>query len=388
MKILRFDSVGGASGDMILGALVGLGVDIGKLKSDVASLGIEDFTFETAEHSEYGLSGSRLTVNINNPPEQHRHLNDIRDLITKSNISDNAKATAIKTFTLLAEAEAEIHGVQPEEVHFHEVGALDSIIDIVGSCIAMDMLGVDEILVGPLPLGSGTVECMHGTIPVPSPATLALIKQHPVIQTDEPFELVTPTGAALLMSLCEPAVNSAQASVVSGPSYSFGHTTLKNRPNLLRATILDTSDAAATDECLVLECNIDDTVPELIGSLSTELLKKGALDVFTTPIQMKKQRPGTLLSVLCKPVDRETFLETIFNECTTFGVREHLTHRTILDRRHVEVETPYGKVRIKTGSRKGRDITSAPEHDDCVKCAEEHGVPVRTVYESALKAIA
>ena len=388
MRTLRFDSVGGASGDMILGALIGLGVDATKLSTELASLGIEDFAIETEDHSEHGLSGIRTTVRIDTPPKHSRHLSDILTLISAGALSEGAKQRAIDTFTVLAEAEASIHGVKPEEVHFHEVGALDSIIDIVGSCIAMDQLGIDDAVVGPLPLGSGTVECMHGTIPLPSPATLALIKDHPVVQTDEPFELVTPTAAALLMSLTPHGSDTAPSSVAVGPCASFGHRTLKSRPNLLRATIFETGTCTTTDECLVLECNIDDTVPELIGSLSSQLMANSALDVFTTPIQMKKQRPGILLSVLCKPTDRDSILETIFNECTTFGVREHLTRRTILDRRYVDVETAYGTVRVKTGSWKGRDITSAPEHDDCVKCAKEHGVPVRTVYEAALKATA
>jgi uncharacterized protein (DUF111 family) len=223
-------------------------------------------------------------------------------------------------------------------------------------------------------------------LPVPVPATVELLKGHPTVQTQEPHELVTPTGAALLMEWKSAA--SPPSSVSTGPvGHGFGHRHLDSRPNLLRARLLETVEQdEATDDGLVLECQVDDTVPELLGALVERLLREGALDAFTTPVQMKKQRPGTLLTVLCRPGQKAALLDLIFRESTTFGVREYPTNRTVLERRHVEVETPYGAVRIKIGTWHGEDVTSAPEMDDCIKRAEEHGVAVRRVYEAALQA--
>jgi uncharacterized protein (TIGR00299 family) protein len=268
---------------------------------------------------------------------------------------------------------------------------VDAIVDIVGSCAALDMLGVGAVRVGPLPLGTGTLTCEHGILPVPAPATVEILGAHPVVQTDEPAELVTPTGAALLMTWKELAgsdTDAAKAGTIQRVGYGLGHKALKTRPNCLRGMLVESraGETAPEDACVVLECNLDDTVPELLGSLCQRLMEKGALDVFTTPVQMKKQRPGTLLTVLCLPSDREPFVEMIFAETTTFGIRHRSTQRTVLDRRHADVETPYGTVRVKIGSWQGKDITHAPEHEDCVRCAREHSVPVRTVYEAALRA--
>jgi len=417
MRILRFDSVGGASGDMILAALIGLGIDMEALRQQLTSLALEQFEVQDVPFSDHGLNGIQVTVSVPKPERlPHRNFTDIRKLIEKGGLSDQAKAMSIKVFERLAEAEARVHNTTPDKINFHEVGAIDSIVDIVGSCIVIDMLAVDEVVVGPLPLGRGTTRCEHGILPIPVPATVELLKGHPVVQTDEPFELVTPTGAALLTAWkSRPEVSRRRQGYggqggqlahrspehigsrgeggrsevrVMKTANGFGHRKLKGRPNLLRAILLEAEaeHPSDTDECLVLECNLDDTVPELLGSLTQKLIEKGTLDVFTTPVQMKKQRPGILLTVLCRPEDRESFLDLIFSETTTFGIREYITRRTILERRHVEVETPYGKVRVKIGSWKGKDITRSPEHDDCVRCANEHGVSVRTVYEAALRA--
>lgn len=394
MKILRFDSVGGASGDMILASLIGLGIDVQALREQLASLPIEQFEIREKPFSDHNLKGTQVTVDVPNSDRlTERNLNDIRGIINKSGLSDQVKAMSVRVFERLAKVEARVHNTSPEKIHFHEVGAMDSIVDIVASCAALEMFEVDGVAVGPLPLGHGTIQCEHGIIPVPVPATLELLKGHPVVETDEPFELVTPTGAAILMEWKKKGPSDHRTiglsdgkSVVVATANGFGHRKLNDRANMLRATIMKTvdKDSVSADECLVLECNLDDTIPELLGSLSQKLIEKGALDVFMTPVQMKKQRPGTLLTVLCRPQDRELFLDIIFSESTTFGIREHMTQRTFLERRHVEVETPYGKIRVKTGSWKGKDITRAPEHDDCVRCAKARNVPVRTVYEAAL----
>lgn len=390
-RTIRFDSVGGASGNMLLGALVDLGADVDAIRRYLSTLSLEPFEITTEALREHGFAGTFLNVAI--PPDTpmpHRHLSDIRRLIEEADLPADAAELTLLTFEKLANAEAAVHGTTPDKVHFHEVGAVDSIVDITGACLALHLLGIDHVEVGALPLGQGEIKTAHGVMPVPVPATVELLKGHPVKQTSEPFELVTPTGAALLMTWSEKLSGSNPCPTncrVEATGVGFGQRKLQQRPNMIRAIMLQPE--AASDElepCLVLECNLDDTVPELLGSLSQKLLAGGALDVFTTSVQMKKQRPGTLLTVLCRLDDREAMLDAIFTESTTFGVREHVTRRTVLGRRHQAVETDYGTVRVKIGTWKGRDITTAPEHGDCVRCAEERGVAVRTVYEAALRA--
>ncbi|MBA4389060.1 MAG: TIGR00299 family protein [Verrucomicrobia bacterium] len=386
---ISFDSIGGASGDMILATMLGLGVDLALLKKQLASLKIGRFDIVVSKCSEYGLNGQRVTVKIPHEHHPHRHLSDIRRLIRRSSLDERTKRLSMRVFERLAAAEGKVHGVSPEEVHFHEVGAMDSIIDIVGSCAALCMLGVTGVRAGSLPLGHGTIKTAHGVLPCPAPATVELLKGYPVMDVDEPFETVTPTGAALLVTWQEELGASHQSSIITAVAQGFGHRKLAGRPNMLRAVLSETAggaDSEEHDQCLILESNLDDTVPELIGSLSQKLMEKGALDVFSIPVQMKKQRPGTLLTVLCRPASRETMIDLIFSESTTFGVREHIADRTILARRIEEVTTRYGKVRVKIGTRKGKDITRSPEHDDCAGLAARHGVPVRRVYEQAVAA--
>jgi uncharacterized protein (DUF111 family) len=250
----------------------------------------------------------------------------------------------------------------------------------------LELLAIDSVAVGPLPLGHGAVKAAHGMLPLPAPATVELLKGMRVLPVDEPFETVTPTGAALLSTWSQSDAPSPTAGRLQRTGYGFGQHRYASRPNLLRALLLESAVEPAGDECLVLECNLDDTVPELLGSLATRLLSVGALDAFLTPVQMKKQRPGTLLTVLCRPGQREALLDLIFRESTTFGIREHPVRRTILARRQEEVATPFGKVRVKIGEWQGRVITRAPEHDDCARLAQQAGVAVRAVYEAALTA--
>ncbi|MEN7973066.1 MAG: nickel pincer cofactor biosynthesis protein LarC [Verrucomicrobiota bacterium] len=429
-KTLHFESIGGASGDMILGALVGLGVSADELNEELKSLKVDPFEIIADEVVEQGMSGIRARVEVH---EHHhhdhghhhgRHLSTILKLIDESELPDPVKIRASAVFQRIGEAEAAIHGVDIEKIHFHEVGAMDSIVDIVGCCLALHKLGADEVSIRSLPQGHGTIECAHGTYPNPAPATLRLLEGFPVEEVDEPFELVTPTGAALLSSwrTAETPITGSRAVKTA---YSFGHRKLNGRPNLLRASLYevaedDAEDEAAVwpghsprdlgsrlhgvgegdrvegcvgrgprprlseDEVLVLECNLDDTTPELVGCLFDQLLEAGALDVFTTPVFMKKQRPGILLTVLCAPSDREKTLDLIFLESTTFGVRERMERRTILERSFQTVETPFGDVRIKIGRRNGKAVTTSPEFEDCRKFAAESGVPVRNVYDAAL----
>jgi hypothetical protein len=400
MKTLRFDSIGGASGDMILGVLCDLGVSARQLEAAIATLPIETVHIQADPCKDKGITGTRMTVAIqaghhhHDAPHAHHHhhrtMADIRNMIQASGLPERTKAGSIRVFERLAAAEARIHDTTPDQVHFHEVGAVDSIVDIIGACLGLEWLGIERILVNELPAGHGTIQCQHGIIPNPAPATVELIKDHPVIQTDEPFELVTPTGAALLMTWQAdypvPGHERKQPSRIIKAGYGFGNRQLNHRANFLRGVIME-SDAIqpAEGDCVVMECNLDDTLPEVIGHLARQLLELGALDVFTTPVQMKKQRPGTLLTVLCQPAQRTALINAIFRESTTFGIREHTVSRTMLERRHETVNTPYGAVRIKIGRWQGEDITRSPEYEDCAQLAAKCGVALRLIYEAALR---
>ena len=389
-RILWFDSVGGASGDMILASLIDLGVAPSELNKALALLGDFHIEIEAHRHSEHGLRGTRLTVHAHEHHEEtghhhhHRRLSDIRNLIEPCPLPGAVRRNSLAVFGRLAEAEAHVHGTTPEDVHFHEVGALDAIADIVGACQSLHLLNVDQVGCSPLPQGHGTIECAHGTFPNPAPGTLELLKGFPVSHANEPFELVTPTGAALL-STWKTLETWPDGWTVKAIGHGFGQRKLNTRPNLLRAILLEAPAHAHADpeSCLVLETNIDDTTPELVGALVQKLLAAGAFDAFTTSIQMKKQRPGTLLTVLCAPKIKSVMMDLIFTESTTFGVREHLTRRTMLEREIVEAKTPYGIIRIKLGRWQGKLVTASPEYEDCARAAAEHQVPVRVVYESA-----
>ncbi len=390
-RTLWFDSVGGASGDMILASLIDLGVSPETLQTALASLGDFHIRLEVSKVSDHGLSGTRVAVHTHERHDSHHHrhahshrgLKDITTIIESASLPGLVKQQSITVFRRLAEAEAAIHQTTPEAIHFHEVGALDAIADIVGSCLGLSLLDVDRVGFSPLPAGHGTITCAHGTLPNPAPATMALLQGFPMVRVDEPFELVTPTAAALLSTWAGSSLPPA-GSTIGAIGHAFGHRKLNSRPNLLRATLMESSaNHNSSDDCLVLETNIDDTTPELVGALTQKLLASGAFDVFTTSIQMKKQRPGMLLTVLCAPSRRETLLDLIFTESTTFGVREYMTRRTMLERKWEPITTPYGQVRVKLGQWHGKTVTASPEYDDCLTLAEKTGAPLRTIYESA-----
>ncbi|HMP77359.1 MAG TPA: nickel pincer cofactor biosynthesis protein LarC [Kiritimatiellia bacterium] len=412
MKILAFDSIGGASGDMILAALADLGVDVAALSRELATLGIGPFEIESSRAMTAHLAGTRVRVVTEDDAHHHHHhdhphdhhhahehghepahhhhaphrgLAEIEALIGGSALPPAVKERALCVFRNIGEVEARMHGTTVDKIHFHEIGAVDSIVDIVGCCLALHRLGVDAIVVGPLPQGRGVIQCAHGTFPNPAPATVELLRGMAIAQTDEPYELVTPTGAALLADWKTHDAAPAGA-VVRRIGYGVGHRELRSRPNLLRAVLLEADEASSEDACLVLETNLDDITPELIGALTQRLLAAGALDVFTVAAQMKKQRPGVLLTVLCRPSDREPLLDLIFRESTTFGVREYPVRRTVLARRIERVPTPYGEISVKLGEWKGDTVVRAPEMEDCIRLAREHNVPVRLVYEAAQQA--
>jgi uncharacterized protein (TIGR00299 family) protein len=391
MKTLRFDSVGGASGDMVLGALVAVGVPVDAMQRAVDAVIPGSVTIGAERGESRGLAGMRVTVHAGHGHHhEHRGLETISAMIGKSGLPDRTRNMALAVFRRLAEAEGKVHGIPPDQVHFHEVGALDAIADVVASCAALEHLGADAVAVGPLPVGRGTTSAAHGALPLPVPAVAELLTGFPVMQTDEPYELVTPTGAAILTTWASemPAAAKAGPATIVGAGYGLGHRTLAGRANALRAMVLDEGAVAGDtpNRCMKLECNLDDMTPEVAGALFQKLMECGALDVFTTAVQMKKQRPGVLLTVLCRVEDREKMLDVVFREGTSFGVRESVVDRTVLDRRIETVQTAFGPIRVKCGTWKGEVVTRSPEYEDCAAAAKKHGVAVRNVIEAAIKA--
>lgn len=413
-KFLRFDSVGGASGDMILSALAAAGADFSIIEQNLNAFFPERLHFHTDPASSAGLNGLRVTVHAAHHPHHddsewpdahghghthahpahahpagthtHRGLAEIEHLLAHAPISDAARTLALAVFRKIAEAEAKIHGKTPDTVHFHEVGAWDSVADIVGACLALEQLGVSGVACGPLPAGTGTIRCAHGEMPNPAPATLELLAGMAVTQTDEPFELVTPTGAALLHVWTHTLAPLPATTTVLRSAFGFGSRTLNGRPNVLRATLLAAAEAespAAADGLLVLETNLDDCNPEWLGALTADLLKRGALDVWQMPATMKKGRPGTVLSLLATVADAAALREWIFRSTTTFGIRFYPVQRETLERRFESVRTPWGDVPVKIGTLRGDDITVSPEHDACASLAQANGLAPRHVYETA-----
>jgi len=388
MRIAYFDCFSGASGDMILAALIDAGVDIEVLREELSGLGVSGFTVKSEKVRKQGFAASRFEVELVGGQDQpHRHLKHIREIIQKSKLSAKVQEQALAIFTRLAEAEAAVHGTTVEKVHFHEVGAVDAIVDIVGACLGLSLLGVEKLYCSPIPTGSGTVVCEHGVMPVPAPATAKLLEGIPLAACEEQGELITPTGAAILTTLAEgfgamPGMRLAQVGIGAGRREG------QERPNILRVMIgeaADGGDEADTDEIVVLEANLDDISPEIVGYASERLLAGGALDVFTLPIYMKKNRPATLLTVLA-PVEGADELEAmIFQETSTFGVRRHSARRRKLVRETMTVETEHGSICIKIGRQGGRLVTAAPEYEDCCRVAEKTGLALREVMEQALR---
>jgi len=381
MKMIRFDSVGGAAGDMILAALAGLGADLNHIQKVLSDAITEDsFVIERTDFSDKGISGSKLNVRIIKASGIERGLHEIEHIIERSAMTPGAKELSNKVFHHLAHAEASVHQCHAHHVHFHEVGAVDSIVDILGSCMAFDMLGAEKVSFGPLPEGTGTFQCRHGIYPIPAPATLALLKGIRIVQTDEPFEMITPTGAALLTALPGGQNPVPAAATLLASACSFGSRKLNGRPNLLRATLLEIKDEENTpsaDSAVLLETNLDDISGEILGGLSEALLEAGALDVWTSPIFMKKQRPAVLLSVLIKPADSASFQKMIFRETGTFGIRVRPLERTVLQREICELKTEFGVIRVKKGYYNGELVSIKPEYEDCLKLAREHGIPLK-----------
>jgi uncharacterized protein (TIGR00299 family) protein len=395
MKILYFDCFAGAAGDMILGALLDAGLPFEALREALGSLAVEGYDLAADRVLKAGLTATKFRVlehegvpagSTRGPSgHAHYHLRDIRAAIDRSALSTSGKARATRMFTRLAEAEAAIHGTTLERVHLHEVGALDSIIDIVGAVFALEWFGADRIVVSPLNTGSGMVKTAHGVFPVPAPATLRVLGDAPVYSNGTPLELLTPTGALVLTEYAS-SYGPVPAMRIARVGYGAGDRDLPDTPNVVRVLVGEGDAAQSAMAVTVLSCEIDDMSPQLFGALMDRTYAAGALDVFYQPVQMKKNRPGTLMTVVCRPQDRRGLSDLVFRETTTIGIRVQEMRRDCLDRAHVSVATPWGEVRIKVARRDGRVLNAQPEFDDVARVAAAHDVPVKTVHAHALKA--
>lgn len=390
MKTLYFDCFAGASGDMILGALISAGVDPEALREQLALLDVEGFAIEFEQVDRSGLSCTYARVAIK-PEHVHRHLDDVLKIIYDSRLNQLVKARAAKIFSRLAEAEAKIHKQPLEKIHFHEVGALDAIVDVVGAAICFDLLAIDRFVCSPLHVGSGMVEMAHGRFPVPPPAVTELLKAAPVYATEIKGELVTPTGAAIIASVCE-EYGAIPMMKLERTGYGAGSRTYENFPNALRVLIGEEHSLETRNSKLetlwMLETNIDDLSPQVFGHVMERALQLGALDCYFTPIQMKKNRPGVLLSVLCRGSEREAVTQMLFAETTTIGIRSYQVERQALERHVVQVETQYGPIDVKVARMNGHVVNEMPEFDQVQAAALRAQVPFRTVEHAVRSALA
>ncbi len=426
--ILYLDPFSGIAGDMFVAALLDLGLDLARLHFELSKLNVAGYHLGSKRVLRGAIAATKFDVTIDGAPQEtgahehgpahdhghshgdadhghahhgesasgshaHRTYADIKKLIENSTLSPAVKANSIAAFYKLAIAEGRMHNMPPEDVGFHEVGAIDSIVDMVGVCIGLEALGIDEVWSGPIALGSGGfVKCAHGQMPVPAPATLELMKGLPIRETTFQKELTTPTGAALAAALVK-HFGPLPAMTITNLGYGAGTRENQPFPNILRVALGTLSepttarDSESTDSIVEISANIDDATPEVLGFLCETLLARGALDVFLTPIQMKKFRPGSMLTVLAEPAQLDALADLIFKECPTFGIRCQTLSRMKLSRRMITVETPFGAVRVKIGSWQGRDTSFHPEYEDCRASALEKGVSIQTVIDAARRAI-
>jgi len=386
MRVAYFDCFAGAGGDMIVAAMVDAGLDAGFLKGRLATLGIDKLDINLTKTTRAGLSAMAF---VPAAAEQHKHRNikQITEIINRSKIDSLAKKTAISIFNKLADAEAAVHGKDRNDVHFHEIGAIDSIIDIVAASVGLVGLGIEKVYCSALSVGGGTVKCEHGILPVPAPATAELVKNVPIVAGPAQMELLTPTAAAILTTITD-EFSPLPAMAIESIGYGAGSFQCEQFPNVLQLFLGETTaaDSENADCVCQLETNVDDVSGEVIGSVTQKLLCEGALDVFTTPIYMKNNRPAVQLSVICKIQDCEKLQQLLFEQGLTFGIRKQILQRSKLARQLVTVKTDFGEIRIKTGWLNGRIVNAKPELADCVKAAVEHNQPVKTVLDAAMTA--
>lgn len=381
-RVAYFDCFSGISGDMALGALCDVGLDVAALRTMLDALDVPGWQINGQAEVRGWLAGTRMHVDA---PEQHvhRHLHDVAQIISAANIPERVKTQSLAIFHALAEAEAQVHGVSTAEVHFHEVGALDAIVDIVGVTAGLYLLGIDHVYASPLPLGQGWVRAAHGELPVPAPATLNILSavQAPIVPDTATFELVTPTGAAIVATLAQftrPAMHLERV------GYGFGKK-ITERPNALRIWLGQSS--ARHDAMVLLACNIDDQTAEQLAFVCEALLQRGARDVWQTPILMKKGRAAVTLSVLCDEPHEAALVDVLMRQTSTFGMRRQMVERYVADRTIDSVATPYGTIRVKRKYWHGAMLHAAPEYEDCATAARHHQIPLTDVYAAALAAL-
>jgi uncharacterized protein (TIGR00299 family) protein len=417
MKTLYFDCFSGISGDMTIGALMDLGLDLEYLKTELEKLPVEGYELKVSRVLRSNLSAAKFDVLIEGAEDQkhghhghdhhghdhhghdhdhvqgkhshfHRKAAEILSMIETSPLSAGSKRFAKAIFTKLAISEGKVHNVPPEDVEFHEVGAVDSIVDTVGAAIGFDALGIERFLCSAINIGSGFIHCQHGIMPVPAPATADLLREATIYQKHAQTELVTPTGAAILAAVVD-RFGPMDGFVVQRIGYGAGTKQFPDFPNCLRLMLGEEKGAAREDlpgSAIVIEANIDDMTPQNFGYVTDKLLAAGALDVFTVPIQMKKGRPGHLLQVLAAREALDALSQIIFRETTTIGIRHHTVDRTMLEREFVEVETDYGKIQVKVSKLDGEVVNAAPEYEDCARIAREKGVALKHIQALAMKA--
>ena len=384
MKIISYDCFSGISGDMNLGAMIDLGVDMIYLTGELNKLNLKGWELIIEKDQRHGIFGTKVTVKQTRREHAHRHFSDIEKIINDSTLDNKNKELSLKIFTKIALAEALVHGISFDHVHFHEVGAIDSIIDVVGAAICYNALNVEGVHVSTVELGGGFVKCDHGKLPVPAPATAEIIKGIPVKKGGVDFEATTPTGAAILAALGTDFRPDLQIKIEK-TAYGVGQKEHPDVPNLLRVFLCETnSDSGTGHEALHLECNIDDMNPEFYDYISEKLFKAGVSDVFFSNIMMKKGRPGIVVNVICESGIADIVKNIMFSESTTIGIRTFQFQKDTLVRKFETLETIWGNVTIKRSYHKGNEVSFKPEYDECKRIAEENEIPVKEVYNKIM----
>lgn len=387
MKTAYFDCIGGASGDMLLGALIDAGLPVAALEAELAKLHLDDFHLHVAKVSKNGFGATKVDVHDHDHAPE-RHLREIREIVEGSHVSSGVKERAMRVFTRICEVEAGIHGMSVDEVHLHEVGGVDAIVDVVGVLAGVELLEIERVVVSPLPMGRGFIRGAHGQIPLPAPATLGLLKGVPLCGSPLDVEFVTPTGAALLVELAD-AWGHLPAMVLREVGYGAGTRDLPI-PNVLRILLGETSTAGPwlSETITVLETNLDNDRGEVIGHTLQRLRAEGALDVVAIPALMKKDRPAHVIKVLARPADADRMEHILFEETSTLGIRRSETRRDALQRHFDHVETRFGQIQVKVATLPGGGLRATPEYEDCRKAAEQHGVTLQQVTHEAEHAAA
>jgi pyridinium-3,5-bisthiocarboxylic acid mononucleotide nickel chelatase len=384
MRTLYFDCFAGASGNMILGALIAAGVDAGHLETELRKLDVAGFTLEINKVNRSGISSTHVEVKV--PHEHiHRYLIDIETVIDRSHLSEDVKMRAKLIFARLAAAEAKIHGIEVEKVHFHEVGAMDAIIDVVGSCIGFEILGIERFVCSKIHVGSGFADMAHGRFPIPPPAVSELLAGVPIYSTDVVGELITPTGAAIITAVSD-SYGTIPEMVVELTAYGAGTREYERFPNVLRLLIGESAVENSAENLTQIETNIDDVSPQILGFVMERAFELGALDCWFTPIQMKKNRPATMVSILCEPAGEAALVQLLYSETTTIGVRKVTIERECLRREIVAIATRFGSIDIKAAYSGVQLVNAMPEYDQVSRAAREGSVPFNTVRDAAIAA--